>query len=103
MSESANHPAERAQNVRLYARLSTEAKAAIQRAAYLKGESVSSFVVRSAREAAEAVVREQTIVLSPRDSIIFAEAILQPEGPNEALQQAFRFRRELLREADNGG
>lgn len=82
---------------RLEARLSADAKAVIQRAADIRGRSVSDFVVSSALEAAEATIREHAIiVLSARDSIAFAEALLEPKGPNEALREAFRLHRELF-------
>ncbi|MBA2597897.1 MAG: DUF1778 domain-containing protein [Chloroflexia bacterium] len=82
---------------RLEARLSSDAKAVIKRAADIRGRSLSEFVVSSALEAAEATIREhEIIVLSARDSLMFAEAILNPKGPNEALQEAFRLHDELL-------
>jgi uncharacterized protein (DUF1778 family) len=82
---------------RIEARLSSEAKAVIQRAADISGRSVSDFVVTSAMEAAEATIREhEIIVLSARDSLTFVEALLNPKGPNEALLAAARRHRELF-------
>jgi uncharacterized protein (DUF1778 family) len=82
---------------RLEARLSADAKAIIQRAADIRGRSVSDFVVSSALEAAEETIREHDIiVLSARDSIAFAEALLEPKGPNEALREAFRLHQEMF-------
>jgi len=82
---------------RIEARLSSEAKAVIQRAADISGRSVSDFVVASALEAAKETIREHgVIVLSARDSITFVEALLNPKGPNEALLAAARRHRELF-------
>ncbi len=82
---------------RIEARLSSDAKVVIQRAAEISGRSVSDFVVNSALEAAKETIREhEVIVLSARDSIIFIEALLNPEGPNEALLAAARRHRELF-------
>jgi uncharacterized protein (DUF1778 family) len=82
---------------RIEARLSSEAKAVIQRAADISGRSVSDFVVTSALEAAKETIREhEVIVLSVRDSKTFVEALLNPKGPNEALRRAFRQHRELF-------
>lgn len=82
---------------RLEARLPSDAKAIIQRAADLSGRSVSDFVVSSALEAAKETIREhEVIALSARDSITFVEALLNPKGPNKALRNAFRRHRELF-------
>ncbi len=82
---------------RLEARLPADAKAVIQHAANIRGRSLSDFVVSSALEAAEKTIREhEVIVLSARDSITFAEALLNPKGPNETLREAFRLHRETF-------
>ena len=82
---------------RIEARLSSEAKAVIQRAADISGRSVSDFVVTSALEAAKATIRDHAvIVLSARDSNTFVEALLNPIGPNEALNAAAHRHRELF-------
>jgi uncharacterized protein (DUF1778 family) len=86
---------------RLEARLSSDAKAIIQRAADISGRSVSDFVVSSALEAAEETIRNhEVIVLSARDSIMFVEALLNPKGPNEALRKAARRHREMFGPSD---
>src|SRR4051812_21047416 len=83
---------------RLEARLPAEAKAIIQRAADISGRSLSDFVATSALAAAEETIRQHDlIVLSARDSIAFVEALLNPKGPNEALREAARRHRELIR------
>jgi uncharacterized protein (DUF1778 family) len=82
---------------RIEARLSSEAKAVIQRAADISGRSVSDFVVTSALEAAKETIRDHgVIVLSARDSKTFVEALLNPTGPKEALLAAAHRHRELF-------
>lgn len=74
---------------RLEARVSAEVKEIIQRAAYLSNRSLTDFVVDSALDAAKNTIREhEVIVLSPRDSIAFVEALLNPPGPSQALLEA---------------
>jgi uncharacterized protein (DUF1778 family) len=82
---------------RLEARISPEQKALFQRAADLSGRSLTDFVVSSVQAAAEeAIERHQIIRLSARDSLIFAEAILNPPEPNENLRAAAARYREMF-------
>lgn len=74
---------------RFYARLTPTQKDLLQRAAYLSGRSLSDFIVSIATERAEAVIREREIIsLSVRNSQFFAELMLNPPAPNEALRKA---------------
>jgi uncharacterized protein (DUF1778 family) len=89
-----------ARRERLEARITPEQKALLQRAADLTGRSLTDFVVSSAQAAAEeAIERQHVINLSARDSLIFAEAILNPAEPNENLRAAARRYRELFGDA----
>lgn len=83
---------------RVEARVTEEQKLILQRAADLRGLSLSDFLITSAQSAAEAVIREHNIiVLTVRDSIAFAEAILNPGEPNEALRAANeRYKRDVI-------
>jgi uncharacterized protein (DUF1778 family) len=75
---------------RLEARVTAEQKELLRRAAALRGRSLTDFVVSSAQEAAEEVVRaHQVITLGPEDSAAFVEALLAPAEPNEALRAAY--------------
>ena len=88
---------------RLEARLPADAKAVIQHAADISGRSLSDFVVSSALKAAHETIREhEIIVLSVRDSLIFAEALLNPKGPNEALLAAADRYRERFGDVSGG-
>jgi uncharacterized protein (DUF1778 family) len=76
---------------RLEARITAEQKELFQRAADLSGRSLTDFVVASVQEAAQEVVRRHdVIVLSPRDSLRFVDALLDPPEPNERLRAAAR-------------
>ena len=74
---------------RIDARLPTETKQLIERAAVLSGVTLSDFVVSKAYEAAQVLVREhEGWVLNRRQSKAFVEALLNPSEPNEALRAA---------------
>ena len=82
---------------RLEARISREQKRKIERAASIRGTSVSDFVIRSAQEAATRTIREtETLVLEERSRRVFVDALLHPPAPNaRARAAAKRYRREL--------
>ena len=75
---------------RLEARVSLDQKRLFQRAAALRGQTLSDYVVSTVQRDAEETVREHEILtLSARDSHIFVETLLNPAGPNDALRAAF--------------
>ena len=85
---------------RIEARLSSEAKAVIQRAADISGRSVSDFVVAAAQEAAHRTIEETQIIrLSVEDQHRIAEALLNPPEPTPALRKAFEHHRRLIKES----
>jgi len=74
---------------RLEARLTPEQKKHIERAARIKGTSVSDFVVLSADDAAVRTIREQEVlILTERSREVFAKALLNPPAPGEWLVAA---------------
>ena len=80
----------RAKSERLEARITLQQKELLQRAAELRGLSLTDFLVESARQAAEATIREHSIMtLTARDSVLFVEALLNPGEPNSTLKAAF--------------
>ena len=91
---SASPKKPRTRHARMYrfdARLNRDQKLLIQRAADLEGRSMTDFVIQSAQAAAERTIQERaTLVLSARDSLAFAEAILNPPEPVPALRKAAR-------------
>lgn len=74
---------------RLEARVNATQKVLMERAAALRGQTLTQFVLDSAvRSAEEAIQQHDIITLSARDSLVFAEALLAPAEPNDHLQAA---------------
>lgn len=86
---------------RLVARVSPDDKRTIERAAVLSGQSVASFVIAHAREAAEkALERHERIRLNSEDSKRFVESLLAPARKvPKAVKDAFEDYRKTVREA----
>ena len=82
---------------RLEARVTPTQKRLIERAAALRGTSVTEFVVASAQEAARSAIKDSE-VLSLRDEAreVFINAILNPPAPNKAARiAAERYRKNM--------
>lgn len=74
---------------RIDARLRPEQKSRIERAASLKGTSVSEFMIQNADEAAIRTIQEyESWALATRDRDAFVKALLHPPSPNAALRKA---------------
>ena len=74
---------------RIGARVPADVKAVLQHAADLTGRSLTDFVIASAQAAAEETIRQhEVMVLTARDSMLLAEALLNPPEPNERLKAA---------------
>lgn len=75
---------------RLQVRLDAESKSVLQRAASYRHKTVSQFVLATALEEAEKVIRENEIVtLSSPEWKVFYDALTNPPAPNAALRKAF--------------
>jgi uncharacterized protein (DUF1778 family) len=75
---------------RLQVRLDAASKGVLQRAASYRRKTVSQFVLASALEEAEKVIRENEVVsLSKADWTIFFDALTDPPPPNASLRKAF--------------
>lgn len=86
-------------NARFEARLPQDVHALIKRAAELEGRSLSDFVISAAKVAAQQSIRDAEVLqLSLSDQLIFANALINPIEPNEALQKAFKNHQMLLGE-----
>jgi uncharacterized protein (DUF1778 family) len=82
---------------RLEARISPETKALLQKAAALQGKTLTSFVVASLQAEALRVIQEHQILkLSVEDSEAFANALLNPPLPNDALKAAASRHKQIL-------
>ncbi len=76
---------------RLEARITAEQKARFERAAQLQGRTLTDFVLGALEDAANKVIRDhEVLTLSARDSLAFAQAILDPPEPTPALLEAMR-------------
>jgi len=74
---------------RLEARVTPDQKRLIERAAELRGSTVTDFVVVSAQQAAADTIRDfETLVLRDQARDVFINAILNPLLPNDAARAA---------------
>jgi uncharacterized protein (DUF1778 family) len=74
---------------RIEARIAPELKEMFQTAADIENITLSEFLCKSAREAAQSIIANHNVLkLSAEDSRAFAEAILNPAEPNEVLKAA---------------
>jgi uncharacterized protein (DUF1778 family) len=82
---------------RLEARLSSEQKRLLERAAAIRGQTLSDFVVGSARKAAEETIREHEVIgLCEQDARRLMDALLDPRPANPRLRRAAGFHRSML-------
>jgi uncharacterized protein (DUF1778 family) len=74
---------------RLEARVTPEQKRLIERAATLRGTTITEFVVRSAQEAATNTIRDfEVLHLQDEAREVFLNAVLNPPAPNDAARAA---------------
>lgn len=82
---------ERTRSERLEARVTSEQKDLIERAAAIQGRSVTDFVVSTVQDAAQKAIEDhQRIKLTLRESEAFVEALLNPPEPNDHLRESVR-------------
>ncbi|HVB16190.1 MAG TPA: DUF1778 domain-containing protein [Stellaceae bacterium] len=95
VSEPSGRPSLKSQ--RLMARISADQKRLLQRAADIRGQTLTEFVVSAAQEAAtRAIVDQEVIELSLRDSQAFAEGILNPPPVGPSLRAAARRYKKIM-------
>jgi len=76
---------------RLEARVTPDQKRLIERAAELRGTTVTEFVVVSAQQAAATTIKDfETLTLRNDARELFIKVVLNPPAPNEALRAASR-------------
>jgi uncharacterized protein (DUF1778 family) len=82
---------------RLDARVTREEKSVIERAASLRGISVTDLLRTSVTDAATRIIQEsETLALSERERQAFVQSLLNPPRPNTAAASAVkRYRREV--------
>jgi uncharacterized protein (DUF1778 family) len=75
---------------RLQVRLDAASKGVLQRAANYRHKTVSQFVLATALQEAEKVIREsEAVALSSADWTTFFDALIDPPPPNPELRKAF--------------
>jgi uncharacterized protein (DUF1778 family) len=91
-------PAVQRKEQRLEARVTVAQKRLIERAATLRGTSVTEFVVASAQEAATSAIKDSKVLhLGDQASRFFVDAILNPPAPSEAARAAVeRYRKNVV-------
>ncbi len=91
MANTARKPIDRTRSERLEARITTDQKALIQRAAELEGRSVTDYVVSSVQDAAKRTVEAHDLmVLSAAESRAFVDALLDPPPISDRLRDSVR-------------
>ena len=76
---------------RIDIRLRPQQKASIEKAAYLKGLTVTDFIIQHSIENAQRTIREhETWTLEQRDAELFAEALMTPASLGPRLAKAAR-------------
>jgi uncharacterized protein (DUF1778 family) len=91
-------PSESSRTSRIEARISPDALLVVKRAAELQGRSLSDFVVAAAQDAAQRAIEEATLIrLSVEDQTRFAELLLNPPEPSDALKRAKAAHSRLVR------
>jgi uncharacterized protein (DUF1778 family) len=82
-------PSQQKHYERLEMRIQAENKLDLQRAAAMRGQSLTDFVLQAALERAETTIQAQTVIrLNAEASKLFAEMILNPPAPNAKLKKA---------------
>jgi uncharacterized protein (DUF1778 family) len=82
---------------RLEARVTRDQKRLIERAAELRGTTMTDFVVASAQEAAAKTIRDfESLTLREEAREVFLQAVVNPATPNEAARAAAQRHREQM-------
>lgn len=90
-------PAAETDTARLEARIPVQVYDQMQRAARLRGMTLTGYLLATAGEDARRVVEEADILrLAREDQIRFAEALIDPPQPNDRLAHAARRHAELI-------
>jgi uncharacterized protein (DUF1778 family) len=86
------------ETARLEARIPVHVYEQMQRAAKLRGMTMTGYLIATAGEDARRVLEEAEIIrLAREDQIRFAEALINPPKPNARLIQAAKRHAELIK------
>ena len=91
------------EQARFDTRLSKAQKLLFEKAAQLGGyRSLTDFVVHTVQERAKEIVeKNEQVIASHRDNVLFFEAITYPEKPNNVLRSAAEAYQKFLNESVN--
>ena len=90
-------PTSEVETARLEARVPVNVYEQMQRAARLRGMTLTGYLIATAGEDARRVVEEADIMrLAREDQIRFAEALIDPPKPNARLARAAKRHAELI-------
>ena len=90
-------PKVEAETARLEARIPAQIYDQMQRAAELRGMTLTGYLIATAGEDARRVVEDSEIIrLAREDQIRFAEALINPPKSNERLARAAKRHAELI-------
>ena len=91
-------PQEEIETARLEARIPVQVYKQMQRAARLRGVTLTAYLIATVGEDARRVVEDAEILrLAREDQIRFAEALINPPEPNERLAHAAKRHAELIK------
>ena len=83
---------------RTEARLLPEQKKRIERAAHIKGVSISDFIVQNADEAAiRTIEQHESWILTEADRDVFFNALMNPREPSPRMKAAVKRFRERIK------
>ncbi|MQT15256.1 DUF1778 domain-containing protein [Rhizobiales bacterium Sp-1] len=86
-----------AETARLEARIPVEIYDQMQRAARLRGMTLTGYLIATAGEDARRVIEDAEILrLAREDQIRFAEALIDPPAPNARLSRAAKRHADLI-------
>ncbi len=81
---------------RVEIRATSEQKRLLERAAEIRGTTLTGFILNQAQEAATATIQEfELLALRNEDRRLFVETLLNPPKPNTALRAAAARHKEL--------
>jgi uncharacterized protein (DUF1778 family) len=82
--DSTNKSPKVAKTARLEARVTVDQKQLMERAAGLRGQNLTEFMISVLADAATQTIKDRELIeLTDRDRLIFAEALLNTEPPSE--------------------
>ncbi len=91
-------PLRQSKRERLEARITPEQKRIFERAARIRGTSLTDFVVASAQQAATETINSfEVLTLRGAGRDVFVDALLHPPAPNAAARAAARRYRQRVR------